>query len=123
MARATYNDEMGSSCSSHCVGGILVREGQVPVCAREAAEGADEGEEDHEEDDVGAEGADEEDEADESYPYTCQSFCLSSGARVEPDAPMKRRKNAKLALNAGVCNPSGFPGFPSCPAICAGVVT
>ena len=39
------------------------------------------------------------------------------------DAPMNRRKNAKLALNAGVCNPSGFPGFPSCPAICAGVVT
>lgn len=67
----TYDDEFSSSCSSHCVCGVLVREGQVPVCACEASESADEGEEDEEEDDVGAEGADEEDEADECYVYAC----------------------------------------------------
>ena len=66
VARGTYDHEMPSSLSSHCVCSILVRECQVPVCAREAAEGADEGEEDNEEGDVGAKGTDEEDEADES---------------------------------------------------------
>lgn len=121
--KGTHNHETPSSFSSHCICSILVRECQVPVCAREAAEGADEGEEDEEEDDIGAEGADEEDEADKSYAHTCQLVRSSYGVRVEPNAPMKSRKNAKLALNAGVCNPSGFPGFPSCPAICAGVVT
>ena len=50
-------------------------------------------------------------------------FNFPCGSRMESDAPMKTKKNAKLALNPGVCNPSGFPGFPSCPAICAGEVT
>ena len=46
--------------------------------------------------------------------YTCVSLSDSPyKIRVELDAPMNRRKNAKLALNAGVCNPSGFPGLPS----------
>ena len=72
VGRETYDDEFSSSFSSHCVCGILICEGQVPVCAREATESADEGEEDEEEDHVGAEGADEEDEADECYVHACQ---------------------------------------------------
>ena len=48
---------------------------------------------------------------------------LACGKGVESDIPIKTKKKAKLALKAGVCNPSGFPGFPSCPAICAGAVT
>ena len=39
------------------------------------------------------------------------------------DEPMKRRKKAKLALKAGCCNPSGFPGFPIWAAACSGFVT
>ena len=56
--------------------------------------------------------------------YVHVSFSYSAcGRGVGSNPPIKTRKKAKLALNPGVCNPSGFPGFPSCPAICAGVVT
>ena len=70
---ATYNDEFRGSLGSHCVFRILIRESQVPISAREAAECADEGEEDEEEGDVCAEGADEEDETDDS----CQTRVVS----------------------------------------------
>ena len=77
MRSGAYNDELPSSLGSHCVCSILAHECQIPICAREAAEGADEGEEDEEEDNVGAEGADEEDEADESYAHNCQFVSFS----------------------------------------------
>ena len=65
--RRTYNDEFFGSLSRGCVFSILIREGEVPVRGREAAEGADEGDENEDEGDVCAERADEEDEADESW--------------------------------------------------------
>ena len=49
------------------VGGVCVHEGQVPVGARQAAEGENHGDENDDEDHVGAEGADEEDETDYAW--------------------------------------------------------
>ena len=139
-----YNDELSGPLGGRRVLRILIREREVPVRGREAAKGADEGEEDEEEDDVGSERADEEDEADEScvcrpfgvslvlFPFlfacvemriACVCVWLGQGGGGHSDAPIKTRKNAKLALNPGVCSPSGFPGFPSWPAICVGSVT
>ena len=119
----THNYELPSSRSSHCVCRILVREGQVPVCSRQASESADESKEDEEEGDVGTDGADEEDEADESYASCVGQFHLQYGESLGSNTPIKTKKKAKLALKPGCCSPSGFPGFPSCPAICVGEVT
>ena len=79
----TYNDKSASSLSSDGVFRILVRERQIPVSARQAAESADEGEEDEEEGDVCAERADEEDEADESFaPFASASPIPSNSTHV-----------------------------------------
>ena len=50
-----------------CIHRILIRQGQIPIRARETPKRGDEGEEDGEEDDVGAQAADEEDDADEAH--------------------------------------------------------
>lgn len=72
-----YDDESTCSLRSHYVLRIFIRERQIPVRGREAAEGGDEGEEDEEKGDVRAEGADEENEADESCVRTLASAIVS----------------------------------------------
>ena len=81
---------------------VLIYESEVPICGCQAGKGEDKGEEDDEENDIGAKGADEEDEAYEACVNLSARYSLALADKGFPDAPMKSRKNAKLALKAGV---------------------
>lgn len=121
-----YNDESTRSLGSHCVLRIFIRERQIPVRAREAAEGADEREEDEEEGDVCAEGADEKDEADESCECTfVLAFFRSIGALVRKTMGMRRthedEEEGKASVKPRRLQAQRIPRIPVLPGHLCGI--